>query len=59
MSEVKKDDCTNLNKCIYGLFQAGSQYYKKAVKILKKSGFKAGNVDPCLNDKRSEKGKFM
>ena len=35
ISNVKKDKCIILNKCIYGLVQAARQYYKKAVKVLK------------------------
>ena len=31
MSDVTKDDCIILNKCIYGLVQVACQYYKKAV----------------------------
>ena len=46
MSDVGKVDCIILNKCIYGLVQAAWQYYKKAVKILKKLGFVGSNVDP-------------
>ena len=48
MADVKKDDCIILKKCIYGLIQAARQYYKKAVEILKNSGFEGGNIDPCL-----------
>ena len=36
MSDVKKDDCIILNKCIYSLVQAAHQYYKKAVPLCKK-----------------------
>ena len=42
MSNVKKDDCIILNKCIYGLVQATWQYFKKAVENLKSSGFVGG-----------------
>ena len=56
MADVKKDDCVILNKCIYGLVQAACQYYKKAVEILKSSGFVGGNIDPCLYVKKSMKG---
>ena len=48
ISDVGRDDCFVLNKCIYGLVQATRQNYKKAVEILKKSGFVGGNVNPCL-----------
>ena len=40
----KKDNCIILNKCIYGLVQAAWQYYKKALEILKSSGFKGGSI---------------
>ena len=52
----KKIDCIILNKCIYCLVQASRQYYKKAVKILKNSGFVGSNVNPCLYIKKSVKG---
>jgi len=57
------DDCREiedsillLRQCIYGLVQAARQYYKRFVTILKKIGFKGGDVDPCLFSKKSEKG---
>ena len=56
MSDVKKDDCIILDKCIYSLVQAACQYYKKAVKILKSSGFIGGNIHLCLYIKKSAKG---
>ena len=56
MSDIKKDDCIILNKCIYGLVQAAWQYYKKAVKILKSSSFLRGSIDPFLYVKKSMKG---
>ena len=51
-----KGDCIILNKCIFGLIQVARQYYKKAVKVLKKSRFIEGNVNPCLYLKKNEKG---
>ena len=48
-----KNDCIILTICIYDLVQRARQWYKKAVKILKKSG---DNVDPCLYVKKSERG---
>ena len=56
MADVKKDDCIIFKKCIYGLVQAAPQYYKKAVEILKSSGFKGGSINLCLYVKRSTKG---
>ena len=56
MADVKKDDCIILNKCIYSLVQAACQYYKKAIEILKSSGFVGGNIDPCHYVKKSAKG---
>ena len=53
MSEVKKDDCIILNKCIYGLVQAACQYYKKAVEILKSSGFVGGSLTHVSMSKRA------
>ena len=55
MSNVKKDNCIILNKCIYGLVQAACQYYKKAVEILKNPGFIGGSIGPCLYVKRVQK----
>ena len=52
MSNISKDDCIILNKCIYDLIQASKQYYKKAVKILKKLEFVGG----CFYVSKSEKG---
>ena len=56
MSNVKKDDRVILNKCIYHLVQAVWQYCRKAVVILKSSGFIRCIVDLCLYVKRSNKG---
>ena len=56
MAAVKKDDCIIFKKCIYGLVQAAQQHYKKAMEILKSSGFEGGSIDPCLYVKRSAKG---
>ena len=56
MSNMQKDDCIILNKCTYGLIQVARQYDKKAVKILKNSGFMGGNDNPYLYVKRSAKG---
>ena len=39
MSDLEKDDCVMLSKCIYSLVQAVQQYNKKAVEILKEPGF--------------------
>ena len=56
ISNVKKDNCTILNKCMHGLVQAAWQYYKEPVEILKNSGFIRGSIDPCLYVKMSAKG---
>ena len=53
---AEKDEYIILNKCINGLVQVVRQYQEKAIKILKKLGFVGGNVDPCLNAKKSVKG---
>ena len=53
MSNIKEDDCIILNKCIYGLVLPAWQHYKKAVKILKRSGFVRNSIDPCLYVKRA------
>ena len=36
--------------------QAACHYYKKAIKILKNSGFVKGSIDPCLYVKKDSKG---
>ena len=54
-SDITKDNCFILNKCIYVLVQAACQCYKKAVEILKSSGFVGGSMDPCLFVKKSAK----
>ena len=51
MSNVTKDNCIILNKCIYGFVQAACQYYKEAV-----SSFIEGIIDLCLYVKKSMKG---
>ena len=56
MSDITKDDCIISNKCIYSLVQAACQYYKKAVEILKSSGFVRGSIDSCLYVKKSMRG---
>ena len=56
MSDIKKDNCIILNECIYDLVQAAWQYYKKAIEILKSSGFFRGSNDPCLYIKKSTNG---
>ena len=56
MAGIKKEDCIFSKKCICGLIQAAWQYYKKAVEILKSSGFDGGSIDPCLYVKRIAKG---
>jgi len=56
MRNVTNDDILLLLQCIYGLVQAARQYYKKVVKILKKIGFRGGDVDPCLFSRQNEKG---
>ena len=48
IENVGKDDCVILIKCIYCLVQAERKCYKKAIKILKISGFVGGSDDPCL-----------
>ena len=55
MAHIKKDDSIILNKCIYGLVEAARQYYKKAMEILKSSGFIGGSIDSCLSVKKSMK----
>ena len=54
MTNVGKDDCIILDKCILSLVQAAN--YKKTTKMLKKVGFIGGNADPCLNMKKGAKG---
>ena len=56
MSNIKNNNCIILNKWIYSLVQAAWQYYKKAVEILKSSGFVRGSIDTCLYVKKSMKG---
>ena len=56
MSNIEKDNCIILNKCIYCLVQAARQCFKKVIEVLKNSGFVGGIVDPCLYIKKSAKG---
>ncbi len=55
MTDVEEDEVLALNKCIYGLVQATRQYHKNAVEVLRKIGFKGGDVDPCLFWKQYKK----
>ena len=50
------DECLLLLKSIYGLIQAARQWHQKFMEILKKIGFKGGEVDPCLVHKYNALG---
>ena len=52
---IKTNNCIILNKFIYGLIQLIRQHYKKAIKILKNSGFIGGSIDQCLYMKKKPK----
>ena len=54
-NNIGKDNWVVLKKCIYGLASAMKKYYKKAVKIVKRSVFNGGNVDPSPNMKKCDK----
>ena len=56
MKNVTEKNALALLKCIYGLVQAARQYYKKFVAILRKIGFKGGDVDPCLFTRHDKNG---
>ena len=56
MSDLAKDNCIILNKCIYGFVEAACQYSKKAVEILKSSTFFEGSIDPFLYVKKGTNG---
>ena len=56
MSDIGKDDCIILNKCICILVQAVRQYYKTVIGFLNNLGFIGSNVNPCLYVKKSAKG---
>ena len=55
MSDIGKDDCINLNKCINGQVQAVRLYYKKAIEIQKNLEFVGENVNPCLYVKKVQR----
>jgi Reverse transcriptase (RNA-dependent DNA polymerase) len=42
------DECSILNKTIYGLVQSAREFYNKLVSALKDCGFQGSLVDPCL-----------
>ena len=46
-----REDCLQLNKCIYRLVQSTRQFFK-----ITKLGFEASKADPCLLTKRYKKG---
>ena len=52
MKGIEDNDCIALAKCIIGLMQAGKDWKKMAVEILKKVKFTGDNVDPCLHRKK-------
>jgi hypothetical protein len=47
-TECPKGYCLRLLKCLYGLKQAGRQWYKKLTQKLTKMGFKQSEIDPCI-----------
>ena len=53
---VDKEDCLILQKAIYGLVQAGRQFWKKIVDKMQEGGFKLSEADPCMLYKEDEKG---
>ena len=53
---VDKEDCLILQKAIYGLVQAASQFWKKIVDKMQEGGFKLSEADPCILYKEDEKG---
>ena len=48
IQDYDEDDASNLDRAIYGLVQAGRQFWKKLTNKLKEAGFKPSIVDPCL-----------
>ena len=52
------EDCYQLKKGIYGLFQAARQFWKKFVNTIKKEpfGFTVSPADPCLLFKENDLG---
>lgn len=48
LRKPKNEKVCLLNKAIYGLKQAGRQWFKKLDFKLKEIGFKASNSDPCI-----------
>ena len=54
--DVDKEDCTILQKAIYGLVRAARQFWKKIVDKMLGGGFKLSEADPCMFYKEDEKG---
>ena len=52
------EDCYQLLKGIYGLFQAGRQFWNKFVNTVKQEpfGFQVSPADPCMLFKENELG---
>ena len=57
--DADKEDCSSLNKTIYGQDQSARQFYSKSVEVLKSCGFKGSEIDPCLWTKHSSLGMVM
>ena len=54
--DVDKEDCLILQKAIYGLVQAATQFWKKIVNKMQEGGFQLSEADPCMMYKEDEKG---
>jgi hypothetical protein len=56
---VNHDECTQLDKALYGLVQAARQFYLKFAQELKKIGFEQSYADPCLFFRDTKNGRVM
>jgi hypothetical protein len=57
--EVNNDECTQLDKALYGLVQAARQFYLKFTAELKKIGFEQSYADPCLFFRDTKNGRVI
>ena len=54
--DVDKEDCLILQKAIYGLVQAGRQFWKKIVDKMQEGGFQLSEANACMLYREEERG---
>ena len=54
--DVDKEDCLIWQKAIYGLVQAGRQFWKKIVDKMQEGGFQLSEANACMLYREEERG---